>query len=109
MAILGAGSANGATSDSSNTGLIAIAVVLAMALGGGVVFWMMRSKPQQRPAVKRVAVSDRGGKQEPVKRAAAPDLGGKRRAGSASRFCTQCGQPVDQSHSFCPSCGSEVH
>jgi len=107
MAILQGGSANGATSGSSNTGLIAIAVVLAMALGGGAVFWMMRSKPQQRPAVKRVSVPDRGGKHKPVKRAAAPDLGGKRSAGSASKFCTQCGQPMDQSHRFCPSCGSE--
>ncbi len=109
MAILQVGSASGDTSGSSNTGPIAIAVVLAMALGGGAVFWMMRSKPQQRPAAKRVAVSDRGGKHKPVKRAAAPDLGGKSRAGSARKFCTQCGQPVDKSHRFCPSCGSEVY
>ncbi len=109
MAILGGGSANGATSGSSNTGLIAIAVMLAMAGGGGVVFLMMRSKQQQQPAVKRVAASGRKSKQKPVKRVAAPDAGGKRNGGPASKFCTQCGQTVDKSHRFCPSCGSEVY
>lgn len=25
------------------------------------------------------------------------------------KFCSQCGNPIDKNHKFCPSCGTEIH
>ena len=98
LAILEGAAPNGAgtASDSSSLASVIVGVIFGAAIlvSIGAVL-VKRWKPKRRPAAKRVAVADHGGR--------------PKTQSASSRFCTQCGQAVEKSHQFCPHCGSKVY
>ena len=80
-------------SESQSPTLIIGLVLGVLVIGGGVVWFLKSRQPQ------RVPVS--GTRKE--RRQAA-----RQRRSSGNSFCTNCGQPLDASDKFCPSCGDKV-
>ncbi|MFC1872872.1 zinc ribbon domain-containing protein [Chloroflexota bacterium] len=82
----GSGLSAGPVGNTEKTGNIAgrvALIVLTVAVVGGGIFWVLRSKKKPKP------IKPRGTKNIPA------------------RFCTQCGNRTDANHKFCPYCGQK--
>ena len=79
-------------SASSPLPIIIIPVVVAIFIVGGF-FWMRKPRPKTRAARRQLSRTTE--RKSPEARQ------------TEARFCTQCGQPIEGSHRFCPHCGSK--
>ena len=68
--------------------------ILGVLVVGGAIVWFLKSQQAERVPVS--------GKRRERRQAA------RQRRSSGNRFCTNCGQPLDASDKFCPSCGDKV-
>ncbi len=83
-----------AASAPPNTALVpAIVIGLGLLIAGGFV-WALRSRKATRPQPKVVPVAATG---------RAPSLARRKK-----RFCTRCGEPVDNQSRFCRHCGARL-
>ncbi|MFC1918009.1 zinc ribbon domain-containing protein [Chloroflexota bacterium] len=71
--------------------IIILAIVAVFIVGG--FFWMRKPRPKTRAA--RRQLSRTTGRKSPDANQV------------EARFCTQCGQPIEGSHRFCPNCGAK--
>ncbi len=73
--------------------VVVIAVILGTAAVGGF-FWIRKSKPRTRQAQRQLARNQLERRQKNNQ--------------SRTRFCSQCGQPINSSDKFCIHCGAKI-
>lgn len=87
-----------ASSESDFNWLIVLAAVVAV-LAFAVVAWLIYSNQKRNRRVRKPRPTARSQK----RRSSAPTSGG-----SKSKFCHECGQPLDPADKFCRNCGTVV-
>lgn len=80
------------TTGSSKTSLIILGII-GVILAGIVVLWLVKSQQREAPV---------SGKRRERRQAA------RQKQGTGKRFCSKCGQLLEGSDKFCPSCGAKV-
>jgi hypothetical protein len=80
--------------ESSDSFLMVLIVVILGAAAVGGFFWIRKSRPRTREARRHLA------RNSPERR--------PKNHQSRTRFCSQCGQPIDVSHKFCTHCGAKL-
>jgi len=90
LSVEASGSSNNSGTPGSITTLIIVAAVVIFFIFGGY-FWIRRSQPKTRAAQRRLYKTT--GESSP------------RKNRTVTRFCTQCGEQLENSSRFCPNCG----
>lgn len=97
---LGSGGAVSATSSNTNLVLIVIGVIVVL---GAVLFFgsQLRAKPAR-------AYSSRSQRRQAMREVRKGQAPGQEQGKGKSKFCRNCGKPLQGNDRFCPSCGESV-
>jgi hypothetical protein len=93
------GTSGGGSGGSANPGLVLL-VLLGLAIAA-VLFFVIKGMMKKSPARPLPSRGSTARLNQPAAGRGAP--GG----GSGSRFCGQCGQPIERAAQFCPYCGAK--